>query len=154
MWKDEVHLLDVLYTFSDHRLHWLLPEKSPQQQINTHSKCTCFLSPYRLISFLSCSLKTGWLTLTQTQRNVPRVIDTAHRSTELPCLWLRHTVCTTSPTASEQGYIPLHSVCGCWWWRPVHLMKPRGAPPQPAWPWLGGLPVSAPWAFHSSTNHL
>lgn len=63
-------------------------------------------------------------------------------------------VCNSNLTVSELGYLPLHSVCGCWWWRPGHLMKPRGAPPQPAWPWQAGLPALTPWAFHSSTNHL
>lgn len=54
----------------------------------------------------------------------------------------------------ELRYLPPQNVCGCWWWRPVHLMMPRGAPPQPTLPWLGGLPASAFWAFHGSRNHL
>lgn len=52
------------------------------------------------------------------------------------------------------GCLPLRSVCGCWWWRPGPQMKPRGAPPQPTWPSQAALPALAPWASHSSTNHL
>lgn len=52
------------------------------------------------------------------------------------------------------GDIPLQSVRGCWWWRPAHPMRPRGAPPQLAWPSQGALPASVTWACRCSTIHL
>lgn len=52
------------------------------------------------------------------------------------------------------GDIPLQSVRGCWWWRPAHPTRPRGAPPQLAWPSQGALPASVTWACRCSTIHL
>lgn len=58
------------------------------------------------------------------------------------------------PYTTHFGYLLPRCVCGCWWWTPGPLMKPKGGPPQPTWPWQAGLPPSALGAFQSSTNMM